>query len=231
MAPKLHRSVKSLTIQSIFPAKEKQTKRIDERKRAQHICVNVCGTKFEIFPGVYQTSVDTELMCAAVRLRGYEAVLEVGCGCGAITLLLAQKCLFAEGLDINPLAVKNARRNAEHLGITNVAFFASDVFDKVAGSYDVIVFNPPYNHSTVADPVERMFWDPNDDAKCRFFQEVGGYLKRDGRVYFGWADFADLDGTLPLRLAKSADLKYVRHYSAPAANGAQCFYVIELKHA
>jgi release factor glutamine methyltransferase len=231
MAPKLHRSIRKLALQSLFPARAKQSKRLAERKNAIHTRAYVCGTEFDVYPGVYQTSIDTELMCSTVRLKGNETLLEIGCGCGAVTILLAQKCALATGVDINPIAVDNARLNAQRLVVANTSFLVSDVFEKVTGKFDVIVCNPPYNHSPAADPVERMFWDPEDEAKRRFFRDVNGFLKKDGRIYFGWADFADLDGSLPIRWATAAGLKYVRHYSAPALNGAQCFFVIELKRA
>jgi release factor glutamine methyltransferase len=168
-------------------------------------------------------------MCSVVRLSGRETVLEVGCGCGAVTLVLSQKCRFVQGVDVNPLAVENAQHNATALSVTNARFLVSDVFEKVEGQFDVIVCNPPYNKSGIADPIERMFWDPNDDAKVRFFAGLRDHLRDTGRVYFGWANFADLDSTLPLRLAAEAGLRYVRHYSAAAPNGPYCFYVIELR--
>ena len=72
----------------------------------------------------------------------------------------------------------------------------------------------------------RMFWDPNDEMKRRFFSEVREHLLSDGRVYFGWADFADLNPALPLAWARDAGLRYLRHYSALAPSGSQTFYVI-----
>jgi len=202
---------------------------IVERKQSGRIHASVCQMDFEIFPGVYQTSVDTELMCKAVQPRSQDSVLEIGCGCGAVTLLTAPRCRQATGVDINPSAVTNALRNAERLGITNASFSLSDVFTNVTGQFDAIICNPPYNHHPAMDLVERMFWDTGDSMKQRFFQEVRAYLKKNGHVYFGWADFKELDATLPMRLAADAGLRYVKHFSTPSRNGAQCFYVIKLR--
>ena len=73
----------------------------------------------------------------------------------------------------------------------------------VRGQFDVIAFNPPYSDYASDDVTDRMFWDPQHKTKIRFFEEVTQYLKPRGRVYFGWANFKDLDVNLPLRLAEA----------------------------
>jgi release factor glutamine methyltransferase len=225
---KWRRNSTSLQVPSLFPAFARQRERLLERKRAGNIHVNVCGREFEIFPGVYQTSVDTELMSQAVRILPNESFLEIGCGCGAISLLLAQKSRVGVGVDINPTAIKNSEWNRQKSGTSNVTFLQSDVFENVTGKFDVLICNPPYNHYPAEDAVERMFWDPYDDMKHRFFGNAPRFLKDNGRIYFGWADFADLDTTLPLRLAEKAGFRYSRHILAPSKNGVQLFFVIEL---
>jgi release factor glutamine methyltransferase len=211
---------------SMFPAQARQAERLLERRQAMPQTTHVGSVEFVVFPGVYHTSVDTELMSASVAMRPSEDVLELGCGCGAVTVLLSRHCRSAVGVDINPVAVENARHNAARLGVDNATFALSDVFDHVEGTFDVLVCNPPYNQHEAADPVERMFWDPRDEMKRRFFEGARQHLRPKGRVYFGWADFAELDSALPLRLAASAGLRYVKHYSVPSRNGAQTFYVI-----
>ena len=181
---------------------------------------------FDVMPRVYQTSIDTELMGTVVKIQDSQRFLEVGCGCGAVSLRLARRSKSGVGVDINPDAIANSIHNANRLGINNVSFVESDVFETVRGRFHVIVCNPPYNNSEPADNVDRMFWDPNDEMKRRFFAEVRGHLLSEGRVYFGWADFADLNPALPLAWARDAGLRYLRHYSALAPSGSQTFYVI-----
>ncbi len=231
MTHKEHHNADSLRAAGVFPAMAKQKARIAERRQSVQRTVLVNETEFVVFPGVYQTSVDTRLMSDVVRVRPGDDIVEVGCGCGAITLLMAQRCHSAVGVDISAVAVANARENSNRLKIDNVSFFVSDVFSKVVGQFDVVICNPPYNKNMADGSAERMFWDPNDDMKRRFFEGVLGHLKKNGRVYFGWGDFADLDGTLPTRFAEQAGLIYVRHYSSPSSDGAHCFYVIEFTNA
>lgn len=231
MRPRTSRKSDDLLLASLFPSIDKQQARLLERKKSGTLLVDVLGTRFQVFRGVYRTGVDTELMVSSIlnssRLED-KTFLEVGCGCGAVSLLLAERCKHGVGSDINPVAVRNAQRNRQHLGCTNVDFHISDVFENITGKYDVIVCNPPYNQHQVIDVADRMFWDPGNEMKRKFFASVRQFLKRRGRVYFGWANFADIDGTLPLRLARSAGLQYVRHFGAPSRNRAQRFFVVEL---
>jgi tRNA1(Val) A37 N6-methylase TrmN6 len=74
------------------------------------------------------------------------------------------------------------------------------------GKIDVVICNPPYTSHNVSDDIDRMYWDPNDEMKKKFFNEVRNYLKDNGRIYFGWANFADIAVELPLRLAQENNL-------------------------
>src|SRR6185436_11318782 len=105
---KWHRNSESLRIPSLFPAQERQRNRLFERKNAGVIRVRVSGREFEVLPGVYQTSIDTELMSQAVSIRPSETFLEIGCGCGAVSLLLAARSRFGIGVDVNPAAIENS---------------------------------------------------------------------------------------------------------------------------
>ncbi|MEA4921616.1 MAG: 23S rRNA (uracil(1939)-C(5))-methyltransferase RlmD [Clostridiaceae bacterium] len=78
-----------------------------------------------------------------------DTALDLYCGVGTITLLLAGRCRQAIGNEIVPQAVENARENAERNGITNVRFIEGDagkVSDMLLSEGlrpDVIVCDPP----------------------------------------------------------------------------------------
>ena len=77
-------------------------------------------------------------------IRGGEELLDVGCGSGILSiaalLLGAEK---AVGVDIDPLAVKTARENAERNGFAPPRFTASqgDLVQAVSGQYDIVAAN------------------------------------------------------------------------------------------
>ncbi|MGB5622521.1 MAG: peptide chain release factor N(5)-glutamine methyltransferase [Gammaproteobacteria bacterium] len=74
-------------------------------------------------------------------------VLELGSGCGAVSLAIAHERPKAEviGVDISEEALTVARLNAKLFKIANVEFLHSNWFDAVRGQkFNVVVSNPPY---------------------------------------------------------------------------------------
>lgn len=74
--------------------------------------------------------------------------LDIGCGAGpgGLETALTTKAGRPELMlaDINPRALDFARANAALAGLSAVTFQQSDLFVSVAGSFDLIVANPPY---------------------------------------------------------------------------------------
>lgn len=214
--------------QSHYYSIPSQFHRLEERHNTETIRVDLCGMSLVVDRGVYQTSGDSELMVESVDIGKTESFLEIGCGTGVVSLALACRSAGGIGVDINELAVESSKKNALAQKRKNVEFLVSDVFEDVEGMFDVVVCNPPYTKHPVRDNIDRMFWDPEDEMKHRFFEEIGGYLKPDGRIYFGWANFADIDVELPLKLAQSNGYKLTRTFQKPHRNKFT-FYVFEFK--
>ena len=212
--------------QSDFHSIPRQSKRLEERHAGTPFEVESCGMKIIVEPGVYQTSGDSDLMAESVHIHGDENFLEVGCGTGVVSIAVAKKAAHGVGVDINERAVINSQHNARAQGVTNLDFLVSNVFENVTGKFDVIICNPPYSKHEVRDTIDRMFWDPEDEMKRMFFKEVGAYLKPGGRIYFGWADFADIDVDLPLTLAAENGYQLVHTYKKPHGSDYS-FYVFE----
>lgn len=212
-----------------YPAKSRQAVRIAERRINKITSVSVLGFRFDVFPGVYDTGSDTVLMAKAVRILPTQTYLEIGIGCGAISLLLARRCRSGLGVDINSMAVRNSQHNQKLLGIKNVTFRLGNVFHGIKEKFDVIVCNPPYSNSCAHDNVDRMFWDTQNSMKRRFFWSAGKHLHPGGRIYFGWANFADIDGVLMLQWAHAGGLRYVRHCAVKGKTSPFRFFVIELQ--
>ena len=90
-------------------------------------------------------------------VKGGERVLDVGCGSGILAITAAK--LGAESCnayDIDPVAVKVARENAEIAGCDNITVGTSDLLagvERISGGYDLCVAN------IVADIIIRMLPD------------------------------------------------------------------------
>lgn len=207
------------------PAKPSQEKKFIERRSTSRRKVSVLGQDFIALKNVYDTSTDTELMADVVDINKNQTFLEIGCGTGAVSLLVGKRAKSGIGADINPAAVKNADLNKKLMNIKNVEFILSDVFENVKGKFDIVICNPPYSPYKPKDEVEMMFWDDNNSMKIRFFNQVKDYLKPGGFVNFGYADFEDIDQNLPKDLAKKQGLKFVKKYSRKYRDGERMFFV------
>jgi len=212
------------------PAKFSQEKKFIERRSTSKRIVSVCGQKFVALQNVYDTSIDTELMADVVDIGRDQTFVEIGCGTGAVSLLVGKRAKSGLGVDISPAAIKNANLNKRRLKATNVRFILSDVFDKVKGKFDIVICNPPYSPYKPADKVEMMFWDADNNMKEKFFNQVRKHLNPGGYVYFGYANFADIDQNLPLDLAKKTGLSFVKKYSRGWEEGGRIFFVYKLKN-
>ncbi|MCK4729976.1 MAG: methyltransferase [Candidatus Aenigmarchaeota archaeon] len=97
---------------------------------------------------VYEPDEDTyfltEQIKKLIKSRKFESVLEMGIGSGYISLSIADKVNKILGVDINPKAVEFAEKSRKEQKIENVEFRISNLFEKVAGKFDLIFFNPPY---------------------------------------------------------------------------------------
>lgn len=115
----------------------------------------LCGLQFRLsVPSFYQVNREQaerlyEKAVEFADLCGTETVLDLYCGAGTITQVLARHCGRAIGAEIVSSAVDNARKTAAENGIGNVEFFcgdASDIAAKFAAEGlrpDVICVDPP----------------------------------------------------------------------------------------
>lgn len=115
----------------------------------------LCGLTYRLsIPSFYQVNRPQaqRLYAKAVelaQLTGTETVLDLYCGAGTITLVMAQKAKRAIGAEIVPEAIENAKENALRNGVENAEFFCGDAGDiaaKLAREQlrpDVVVVDPP----------------------------------------------------------------------------------------
>ena len=115
----------------------------------------LCGLRFRLsVPSFYQVNREQAevLYDKAVeyaQLSGKETVLDLYCGAGTITLVMAKKAGKVIGAEIVPEAIEDAKENQQRNGITNAEFFCGDasaIAEKLAKEGlrpDVITVDPP----------------------------------------------------------------------------------------
>jgi len=91
----------------------------------------LCGLEFELSPSAFfQVNPEqTERLYHIVRqfaaLKPEDEAVDLYCGAGTITLMLARDCARITGIEVVPEAIENAKGNALRNGICNAEFFAS----------------------------------------------------------------------------------------------------------
>ena len=115
----------------------------------------LCGLTFSLAPAAFfqVNPLQTEVLYGeALRfadLRPEDTLMDVYCGAGTISLMMARHCKQVTGIEIVPAAVLNARENALRNGIDNASFLAGKAEEllprlvKEGHRPDVIVVDPP----------------------------------------------------------------------------------------
>jgi release factor glutamine methyltransferase len=131
---------------------------------------------------VYQPEADTYLLLNAALedVKPGDRVLEVGTGSGLIAAGLEKQALTV-ATDINPHAVQSARD-------AGVEVVRCNLSDAICGSFDLIIFNPPYLPTEPYDRIDDWLEYALDGGKtgretiALFAVGIGRVLAPGGRI-------------------------------------------------
>jgi len=123
-----------------------------------------------------------------------DRVLDMGTGSGSLAIIAAAKASEVLAVDINPHAVEAVRANAERNGVADrVEARLSDVFGSVEGTFDLIVFNPPFQWFAARDVADSATTDASYSALTRFFRQAREHLADGGRMLIFFSTMGDVD--------------------------------------
>lgn len=175
-------------------------------KRAVHIPLqhltgeqNFMGLDFLVNEHVLIPRQDTEILVEEIMRDLHDGIrildMCTGSGCILLSLLHYSNDCSGVGVDVSEDALAVARQNADRLAEKQAVFIQSDLFEKVEGSFDLVVSNPPYIRSQeiaglmpeVREHEPHLALDGKDDG-LHFYREIikGAmpHLKRGGQFFF-----------------------------------------------
>lgn len=146
------------------------------------------------------------LLARFIHARRRETALDLGCGSGILSLVLAARGASVLGLDINPRAVGYSRFNAAVNGRRDIVAELGDFLSQAAdgqldGRFDVVVANPPFVLAPARQLVYRDRPLPGDEVGRRTVERVVRALAAGGRGYLltNWINRGEADWSAPVR--------------------------------
>ncbi len=138
-------------------------------------------------PEVYNPSDDSFLLLKVVDgVTPGKSFLEIGPGTGLLSIHASKLGARVTAADINPHAVECTTRNAAKNGV-RIDVVRSDLFEKIQGNYDVIIFNPPYLPGSTSSTswIERAWsgGDEGSETAVRFLEDAWKHLSPGGNVF------------------------------------------------
>ncbi|MCS7363893.1 MAG: methyltransferase [archaeon GB-1867-035] len=167
------------------------------------------GKIFIVFDSVYEPS-DDSFMAAYVILSDcsgeFDLSVDVGSGCGLLSVLLAERSKFTVAVDVSLEAARNTKLNAKRNNVWyKMSVIVGDLLEvfKRKPIFDCMVFNPPYLPESEGDvfiPYKvRIAWSGGRDGRAlidRFLKIFSMFLRFGGVVYLVQSSLSDLSKTL-----------------------------------
>ncbi len=183
------------------------------------------GMDFHVDPSVLIPRQDTETLAETVLQEEKDkeiSVLDLCTGSGCIAIALKKLGGYREvyASDLSREALRTAKSNAR-ANEAPVSFVESDLFEKIPGSFDVIVSNPPYIPTDVIDTLEPEVRDHDPKAALdggadglgfyrRIAAEAPDHLRGNGRIYLE-IGYDQAEAVRELFAAKGfADIRVIR---------------------
>jgi tRNA1Val (adenine37-N6)-methyltransferase len=170
----------------------------------------------------YRFSVDSILLARFATARGRDRVLELGGGCGVISLVIMATARPREtiALEIQPRMAQLAARNARDNGFPNFRCMcadirAADIPGVKQASFDLVVCNPPFHARGAGrqspNRSRRQARGDTGASLAEFTTAARRYVRNGGRVatIFAAARSAELISTLRANRLEPKRIRFV----------------------
>ena len=135
-----------------------------------------------------------ELIIQTNSRKKISCILELGTGCGCISVSIAKELSHSQivSTDICARALEVANKNAQHYGVNNISFIKSNWFNELDNhKFDCIVSNPPYirkddpylNELTFEPSKALVSGDDGLEAIEIIVSNAADYLSPEGKIF------------------------------------------------
>ena len=139
----------------------------------------------EVPETVYYPREDSLLLAKTIEKENMKnkKTLDMGSGSGFLAILMVQQGADATASDINEEAVRTVKLNAKNNN-AGVKVISSDLFEKIEGKFDIIVFTPPYLPEKTLHR-DKQFYGGKSGREVieRFIKDSGKHLKKEGKIF------------------------------------------------
>ncbi|MEM2940339.1 MAG: methyltransferase [Thermoproteota archaeon] len=159
-----------------------------------------------IHPAVYPPSEDSYLLLDTVKKTEAKKILEVGCGCGLISLTLAHRNVEVVAVDVEKEACRNTLTNLKANRVQGTVHIVNgDLATALRRNVklDMVVSNPPYI-PVEASTSEDYSWAAGEENSFskRLLENVLPMLSASGVMFLVQSSLTDLEGLKKLIEAK-----------------------------
>ena len=178
---------------------------------------------FDVDENVYETAEDSFLIAEKITVNENDTVLDVGTGCGILAIIAAKNAKHVIAIDINPYAIKCARKNAKACGVVEkIDFLEGDLFNPLKNTdrFTLILFNSPYLPS---EPGEETTWigkawagGPNGrNVIDRFILDCPNWLAEGGKILLVQSSLSDPEQTIKMFFELKFEAKVISEIKFP----------------